>query len=61
MVWIPIKTFGWPMDEGRYDLDSYDHECLLYYLTRSYGKYKGRITDCFSALFLPPPAIGQVN
>ena len=34
---VLIKTLGCPMDEGRYDLDSYDHECVLYCKIRSYG------------------------
>ncbi len=33
---VSIKTLGWPMDEGRYDLDPHDHECLLHYLIRGY-------------------------
>ena len=58
-VWI--QTFGWPMDEGRYDVDPYDHERLLHYLISSYENLVGRRKHRFSAFFSPLPAIGQVN
>lgn len=33
---VSLITFGWPMDEDRYDLDTPDHEHLLHYMKRTY-------------------------